>query len=102
MIEHADIAGAVAYRLAIHLHLSRRQQQAGLSMAAMRQVGEEAVEAHQLSGDESPRAQRAQRQALFRASLGIRWRASGALMALKHQQGCSAPCGWHWSTGLGG
>jgi len=87
MIEHSDIAGAVAYRLAIHLHLSRRQQQAGLPMAAVGLVGKEAVEAHQLSEDDSPRAQRAQRQALFRASLGIRWRASGAMMALKHQQG---------------
>ncbi len=56
-------------------------------MAAVGLVSEEAVEAHQLAEEGSPRAQRAQRQALFRASLGIRWRASGAMMALKHQQG---------------
>jgi len=68
-------------------------------MAAVGQVGEEAVEAHYGFAGDSPHAQRRQMQALFSASAGIRSPASGAISAVKHQQGCVAVAGSlraHW------
>jgi len=68
-------------------------------MAAVGQVGKEAVEAHYGFAGNSPRAQRGQMQALLSASAGICSRASGAISVLKHQQGRVAVAGLakpHW------
>jgi len=68
-------------------------------MAAVGQVGKEAVETHQELAGGSPLAQRGQMQALFSASSGIRSRASAAISAVKHQHGRVAVAGFakpHW------
>ncbi|VXC88331.1 hypothetical protein PSEUDO9AG_50336 [Pseudomonas sp. 9Ag] len=93
-VEDANVMGAVADSLSIHRSAARRQQQARLAMAAMGQVGEEAVEAHYGFAGDSPRAQRGQMQALFSASSGMRSWASAAISAVKHQHGCVAVAGF--------
>jgi len=86
---------AVAYYLSIDQDPARRKQGACLLTAVMRQVGEEAIQAHQLVSGISPRAQRGQRQALSLAGAGISFWICGVISIAKHQQDCSILAGSH-------
>ncbi|MCY1361400.1 hypothetical protein D9M69_480660 [compost metagenome] len=94
--EYPHLVAPVAHRLAVHLNASRRQQEAGILAAELRQVGEEAVEAHQSCSGGRLAAQRGHRQARLRCSGGMRSSAAGSTRVSKHQHASPRRSGSAW------